>query len=224
MNPYGTPVEGALQFVDVRDPYPSPDKMKMKGMKAEVMKSNPWDFQVKSIALWAKEIDVVEQVLVTCGITDRSIDEIALLFPNEAASNHWIMDAILVDGVEHFNASWDRVRTQPFENEYRVRYDFLRFEGYDFRVEAMRLPYEEVSPLHAPLRQESERHDMPVPVHLSFKCHSEEEFNDVAERLSAHDDFWLAQACTSDYGVFTYWRHPDCDLYIKPRMNQRDAR
>lgn len=234
MNPYGTPAPGAIDLPHLPlgdSAYSAQDSQSFivtDGLDNVIREhtngraEHPWEFRLASIPMWDKEIAATEEFLFRHNVTDRKIDEIALLFPNDEQADYWIGSAVAVDGIEHFNMSWDRVKTYPFNNEYSVRYDFLRL-GKPYRVEAMRLPYGQVSPLHAPLVASAQRYEHPVPVHLSFKTHSEEEYQ---ETLRCLDDagFDSAQHCASTYGRFSYWRHAECDLYIKPRLNVRDAK
>lgn len=152
------------------------------------------------------------------------IDEAAVLFSSDVAVQDYISRAIMEPRVEHFNASYDKVTTKPIVSWYRARYDFLRVEGEEFRVECMAI-VDGVSPLHAAKRGEADRYSVgsAIPIHLSYKVSSESDYEDAMKAL-AENGFTMAQDCESDYGRFSYWSHPDMPLYIKPRVNLRDAR
>lgn len=182
---------------------------------------HPWDFNPSLVPLWDKEIAYTNEVLHEMGVTTADIDEIALLFPEPEAATTWIMSAVCDEDVHHFNAAYDTVKTLPIASQYHVRYDFLSLRERAYRVEAMHLTGYGTSPLHAALLQPTWRTG-PIPVHLSFKCHTREEYDHALNRLGLND-FVLAQACDSTYGIFSYWKHEAFDLYIKPRVNTRDA-
>lgn len=226
MNPYGTPVPGAINLVD---PYPFPKAEDLKPGRIMIQEDyqtsktdgKPWQFDARMVPLWDKEIATASSTLKSWGVTLADIDEIALLFPGQHEANSWIMDAVRDEDVHHFNAAFDTVNTSPIPSEYFVRYDFLSLRGRSYRIEAMQL-ITGTSPLHAPLVKQAEQFQVPVPVHLSFKCENEEVYQRSVYRLE-QNDFEAAQRCRSTYGIFSYWKHPEFDLYIKPRVNMRDA-
>jgi len=190
--------------------------------KGEYRKDFPFSFDLTMTQAWDEEVARVQDHLRKNGIHDAVIDEVALLVPDANSAGVYIFDAVLKDGVEHFNASEDRVSTRPFNNEYRVRYDFLRIEGRQYRLEVMHLT-DGISPIHAALYQQSWTNNEPVTVHVSFKCPSEASYRMACGLLRDQMAMVEAQSCEADYGVFSYWRSDITDLYVKPRFNRRSA-
>lgn len=95
--------------------------------------------------------------------------------------------------------------------------------------------YQGFSPLHAALWPEGRPNPtaeaFPIP-HLSFKPHSvvfdkfgKQKAGNMALKWVQDKGFLLAQGCQSTYGAFWYLLHQDAtrQLYVKPRINLRDA-
>lgn len=168
----------------------------------------------------APVIDTFNETLASIFPVARyTIDEIAVMFPDEDARMAWLMSAVKEEGVTIFNAATDVVKTNPIRSTYVADYVFLNRSGLRWRIEAM-VVQEGVSPLHAPMADEIR------PVHASFKVHSRREWAKVYDAIAEDEDFWLAQSCVSDYGRFAYFAHcgeEETGLYLKPRVNTRDA-
>lgn len=190
--------------------------------KEEFKKAFPFMFDLGILPVWDEEVNRAQQALRSWGI-DVVIDEVAVIVPDANMAAVYVFDAVKVDGVEHFNADEDSVAVQPFQSEYRVRYDFLRIEGKPYRVEVMHMT-DGISPLHASMYLESAQSNAPVTIHLSFKCADEAEYHAMCDRLERVARMHEAQSCESSYGLFSYWRTDFTDLYIKPRVNKRDAK
>lgn len=156
------------------------------------------------------------------GVEER-IDEVALMFGGQWASNEFINAAVMEAGVTHFNASTDSVVTSPIPSKYTVRYDFLQKIGSAYRVECMAL-LTGVSPLHSAFNVAAE--DGPVTIHLSFKTANENAYHQACQQILRFGKLPLAQSCKSTYGRFSYWPMPLNDggsIFLKPRVNTRDA-
>lgn len=170
------------------------------------------------------------------------IDEAAILVPTEWHSRNFIgkMEGA---GWEHFNGADDLVYTNPFSTRYFVHYEFLRSPEKDYRIEVMTMSEGVMdhnsgfSPLHHALwypngkRKDALVEDsFPVP-HLSFKVPPNVEKRPQAAYSRAVASLQAkglihAQTCQSTYGVFGYYLPNDANrqLYMKPRLNLRDAR
>lgn len=149
------------------------------------------------------------------------VDEIALMFCDVRAAQDFVFEAVLEEGVSHFNASVDHVETQPIPSEYSVRYDFLQKLGKAYRVECMTM-MSGVSPLHSVLAKTMAYHST-IVVHLSFKTYNLKAYQETCETLAKN--LTLAQKCKSTYGEFSYWNFPLANgstIYLKPRVNTRD--
>lgn len=160
-----------------------------------------------------------------------AFDEAAIMVPNHSVRNR-VIDELREVKWEVFNEAADLVYANPFGTRYTVEYTFLQHPDRAWRLELMMLGRMtkggEVgfSPLHqalwtpngmAPAWEDS--YELPVP-HLSFKA--------VKPSVCEHmrdQDFILAQACQSTYGVFWYFLagKTNRQIYIKPRINTRDA-
>lgn len=153
---------------------------------------------------------------------DVDIDEVALMFPDNESAQSFIQDCMVSNnGFVHFNAALDGVSTEPIRSGYSVRYDFLREGDVPIRLECMVIQTG-VSPLHAALAQDVGWTDAPIPVHFSFKCTSEYDYKMACEALT-DAGMTASQECASTYGQFSYWRINEESVYIKPRVNTRDA-
>jgi hypothetical protein len=152
------------------------------------------------------------------------IDEIALMFQHPQALWTFVEKAVAEPEVVMFNTSDDNVVTGPIESKYNVSYWFLNVRDQGFRVECMHINYG-FSPVHMAeiYRMQNDR-DMPVAFHLSFKCNDMKEYLEVMRQMEV-DELDLVQSCTSDYGSFSYFnaREQGVGLYLKPRVNVRDA-
>lgn len=159
------------------------------------------------------------------GMEGAFVDEVALQFKSREARQDFLDRAVMRDDIEHFNADEDWVQTSPISSRYRVRYDFLRIKGKQFRLECMEV-LQGISPLHIVKEQEIYRNE-PAIVHVSFKVANRHEYKEIAESLESAGAVW-AQGCASTYGIFSYWSidgEPGLDgVYVKPRVNTRDAK
>lgn len=152
------------------------------------------------------------------------VDEVALMFGSTAARQRFLDRAVQHPDIEHFNADEDWVSTSPISSRYRVRYDFLRIKGKQFRLECMEV-LQGVSPLHAVV-DSGIVGDYPATVHVSFKVANRHDYKAIAGSLEEAGAVW-AQGCLSTYGIFSYWSVEEPGLenvYVKPRVNVRDAK
>lgn len=171
------------------------------------------------------------------------IDEAAILVPSlfhrtalalELGRNGWVT----------FNQARDLVFTSPFGTRYFVKYLFLKNPSRPYRLEIMLMDAGEgddqpgFSPLHAALWQPNgEAHvssgatKFPIP-HLSFKPTRLPAGESAGRSYSRAVQYLKDGACIhvqtgqSTYGRFGYYLHQDAQrqIYIKPRVNTRDAR
>jgi len=80
------------------------------------------------------------------------------------------------------------------------------------------------SPLHSPMIMAAQYvGSTPQVVHVSFKVNDVQEYADVVSVLDSQ--LHVAQMCESTYGKFSYWPVPlgDRVMFLKPRVNTRDA-
>lgn len=194
---------------------------RMPGKTSGTHATQPFEFDadvVKHLEIKASEI---QTRLAGKWAINVMIDEIALMFPTDEMASRYVSGALLEDsGLVHFNAAYDSVLTAPIQSSYRVRYDFLKNPAKDWiRLECMVIQ-SGVSPLHAALSPMIG--DRPVPVHASFKCYNEADYDRSVRQLE-EAGFVLAQECRSTYGQFSYWWSSEFNIYIKPRVNLRDA-
>lgn len=162
-------------------------------------------------------------------------DEVAIMVPTLTVLDRVIME-LTGAGWKVFNEAADVVYTNPFSTRYTVEYTFLAHRDQSFRLEVMLLgqPASDsdfgFSPLHqalwapngqAPLWEDAA--EMPIP-HLSFKVPTGITFGKCVDMLRDRS-FLHAQTCQSTYGVFGYYLHQGAfrQLYVKPRVNTRDA-
>lgn len=153
-------------------------------------------------------------------------DELALLFHDRNVLSSFLQVAVHEEGYELFNSASDYVNVHPLGSTYRTEYWFAR-TPHPYRLELMELT-QEGSPLHEYLLRESRRVYLPIPVHASFKCPTEEAYADAVHALR-RDGLEVVQQCRSSYGAFSYWQSPtfggtrERRFYIKPRVNLRDV-
>lgn len=163
----------------------------------------------------------------------KTIDEVALIFDGEMRLSDFLKSAVQTEGVVLFNYAEDRVETYPIRSQYRVKYWFLTTpRGY--RMELMTIePGRGHSPLHSAFMQQRSYDNLPV--HFSFKCFDEGEYEKARKTIEANE-WTLAQNNHSTYGSFAYYltgETTDYELekqnikwsnsYIKPRVNTRDS-
>lgn len=156
----------------------------------------------------------------------RTIDEMALLFPNSTTLFSFISNAVKRPGVELFNCADDTVTTAPIVSVYRPQYWFLTTGNPAYRLECMLCS--KGSPLHDTFLRELVHNQTvaAMAVHASFKCTDEEDYATALRTLRA-DGWELLQRCTAGYGKYSYWHNPDAperaEWLLKARLNMRDA-
>lgn len=158
------------------------------------------------------------------GLHDHAhVDEIAMMFSNEKDADEAALSFTMASTANVFNVATDHVHTGPHSTHYDVAYRFVQNGLYDWRVEMMSLT-SGFSPLHEAFMNKTAGFDEGEPVHLSWKCNSEEGYQDTIDYLHHSDDYVFAQSCRSEYGLFSYWRPmgTDLDVFLKPRVNTRD--
>lgn len=160
---------------------------------------------------------------------EYNIDEVAILLPEAPKENaDWLecmMARVGTDNVTYFNRSRSTVNVHSLPSRYEVEYHFFTTAIEGVRLELMRLG-QGYSPLHAlyNLPEDGRGRDGAI-VHASFKVPDEAEYRVVCAQLQGGG--WVCgQDCSSDYGLFSYWRQPedsDSLLWLKPRVNLRDG-
>lgn len=163
------------------------------------------------------------------------IDEVAIMLPESAKeAQDWserMLDRVgPKEGITYFNRSQSTVVVHNLPSKYEVEYRFFSTPlrtagGATVRIELMRLGNGH-SPLHHLYNQpqDSRGRDACI-VHASFKCNDEAEYRVICNHLASMG-LNCGQDCSSDYGLFSYWRNPDFDgvlLWLKPRVNLRDV-
>lgn len=168
--------------------------------------------------------------LLRMGMAGYKIDEVAIMLPEDATqASDWLncmMARVGTEGVTYFNRSVSKVQVHSLPSQYDVTYHFFTTAVKGVRLELMRLGNGH-SPLHAlyNLREGSRGRDACI-VHASFKVGTEEEYRTVLGHL-VHEGWSCGQDCSSDYGLFSYWRQPgdkESMLWLKPRVNLRDEK
>lgn len=152
-----------------------------------------------------------------------TIDEMALLFPEESSLSAWVKRVVARDGYELFNVAQDTVETGPIPSKYDVEYWFLR-TPFDYRLELMRLAGG-YSPVHSAIDIAPEviSRGVVIPIHASFKVPDLMAYAS-ANRTLLQEDWECAQKCDSSYGVFSYWAQEQHEgWFLKPRVNLRDG-
>lgn len=161
-------------------------------------------------------------------LAHRLIDELAIMVHDEHQEYHLIEQLVRVGGWQLFNAAVDDVSTYPIGSDYKVHYTFLKHPDRGYRLEVMRL-MEGLSPLHAILNDRAINvgFGRPILVHASFKVESIGALGNAEDQL-LNGGYMLAQGCRSTYGAFAYYvptqdNDGDLSVYLKPRVNLRDA-
>lgn len=149
------------------------------------------------------------------------IDEVAVLCETPDMLDRFVNMAVL-RGADNFNSvEHDVMKRQGRtfrRGRFDVKFEFLRFPGKDYRIEAMTV-LKGSAPLHS---QHRERFGAPSVVHASFKCSDPFGYADVIERLHAVGPALpFCAEYSNSYGVFSYWNVGK--YFLKPRVNIRDA-
>lgn len=163
------------------------------------------------------ELDTTHLLKATC-------DEVALLFSGEDTLNEWVTWA-KGQGYEHFGSiERDRmVETWSGGTEFDVRFEFLRLEGFPFRIEAMCV-LDGSAPLH---EATLERYGNGAVVHVSWRAapngdsHGYVRHRQVLEHLDA--PLRPLREYRNSYGIFCYYGDEDKPPFLKPRVNLRDT-
>jgi hypothetical protein len=164
------------------------------------------------------------------GWDEYRIDEVAIMLPEAPKEKEdWrnrMMDRVGREGVTYFNRSRSTVIVNSLPSKYDVEYHFFTSNVPGVRIELMDLGSGH-SPLHALYNQggDSPRGRDGCIVHASFKLSDEAVYRSALSSLAING--WVCgQDCSSDYGLFSYWRKPSDDeslLWLKPRVNLRDV-
>jgi hypothetical protein len=169
-----------------------------------------------------------------------AIDEAAIMVPRGEQFLDRMSSHLNSGGWYQFNSAVDLVAANPFGTRYVVQYHFFSNNRYPWRLEVMQMAKARdgrtgFSPLHQalwyPSGEEpgwSDGASLPVP-HLSFKPLIGKEGPRKAVRKAMDvikfGGAILVQSCQSTYGEFFYLLPVNArrQLYIKPRINLRDA-
>lgn len=144
-------------------------------------------------------------------VDQTDFDEVALLCPDEDELERVVHEAVKHCGFDNFNSQRNTVYGVGSDDEYRVRYEFLRLSAVEnLRIEVMSI-LDGHSTVHRPYLTRS----VPTIIHLSYKCPTWEEY---VRRLDAMGQPFAQYE--SSYGRFAYYG--DNPPYIKPRVNLRD--
>lgn len=154
------------------------------------------------------------------------IDEVSLLFATDAQLTQFVSAAVKL-GMEHFNGVLDTLERQDEEGVFGVRFEFLRWPGSDWRIEAMCVAGSvastdlSIAPLHSAALEEMGFE--PVVIHASFKVGDEGEYESARDALD--NRFRAVGGMRAEYqntyGRFSYFGD-GTSYYFKPRVNLRD--
>jgi hypothetical protein len=160
------------------------------------------------------------------GLRQETIDNVAVLFSDEAEEEHFISYAQKC-GWKVFNSSEDHVVGHLNQEDYDVRFTFLRDpDDPNFRIETMLLNPEQSTIHRMLLRQYGEgaiAQGSYKPQGINSRAAYQEENGFL---LSAYGD--VVECFQSKYGLYTYFarfRSVMEDLscgYLKVRLNERD--
>lgn len=159
---------------------------------------------------WSREVVAEWQV-------DYIVDEVSLLFNDATELDSFVTWARDAAGLEHFNTVQDTMARQDMQGSFEVRFEFLRFKGADWRIEAM-CAMEGEYPLHS---KHLRMFGNACIVHASFKVADLAAYDEAVEVLLEHGLGRMAEYQNS-YGIFSYWESLDALHYFKPRCNLRD--
>lgn len=168
---------------------------------------------------YEKALKLIEEIRAGSSSRASKIDEVAICFRAERSLIDWV-DEATANGLDHFNSvPYDTMRRQDIAGEsFGVRFEFLRWEGYPWRIEAMCV-MDGWAPLHdAAMNQDGS----PVVIHVSYKV---DNLVDYQEEVRILRDSGLAMKgeYMNSYGIFSYWPGPNGSFpYVKPRVNLRD--
>lgn len=170
-----------------------------------------------------------------------TIDEAAIMVGGYSAA-HRLIAELNSAGWHHFNTAADLVYTNPFGTRYFVNYEFLQHRKWQYRLEVMFMGEGRIdgnpgfSPLHQALWHPNGVPGMaplqyPIP-HLSYKPPLNAGYDQARAAYSRAvaglqaNGLIHAQTCQSTYGTFGYYLPQDAtrQLYLKPRVNTRDAK
>lgn len=162
----------------------------------------------------------------------RDIDEMSVLLSPEELDSYRTIASEITGGMTHmewFNGVEADTMTMERNGEgdgpaFMVRFEFFRPRdngvGLPWRVEAMSV-LDGFAPLHGdPLGR---------VVHASYKCHSDQTYEHDMKKL---DEWGMTRIADyrNSYGKFSYWHNPEFPwgadekpVYLKPRVNLRDA-
>ena len=156
-------------------------------------------------------------------------DEIAFFFCNRESASAFVNECVRTQQWALTNIAEDTVNTQPIRSTYEVGYSFLTdpHEKENFRLEVMQI-FDGFSPLHGALEAAAHLDGKAwSPVHASFKVSGGVDEYEACLGVLAAAGCTPALHCASTYGKFSYWNVPDngegIELYLKPRINLRDA-
>lgn len=175
-------------------------------------------------------------------------DEVSLLFASPEELEEFRLWAIGEGGMENFaRVEWDfavcigadwwepvvsetALPVRPVDS-FAVRFEFLRVAGAPWRIEAMCILSGD-APLHTAWL---EMYGSGCVVHVSYKLPSRDAY-DQHTRRGPYASQWPDQptfraAYGNSYGRFAYYQHANLEdsmvgssWFLKPRVNERDAR
>lgn len=164
------------------------------------------------------EVDTIHQF-------KANIDEVALLFAGPSELNAWVTWA-KGQGYEHFGSiEQDRMVRLDQEGQFDIRFEFLRLEGFPFRIEAMT-----VLDGQAPLHEEAlGKFSNGSVIHVSWRAapngdaEGYQRHRAVLEAGGTHGALSMLAEYENSYGRFAYYGEQGRPPYFKPRVNLRDV-
>lgn len=174
-------------------------------------------YDPKAYERWLRNCEVVirqaREILPHAGI-----NEVALLFENPGELESFCTWATQVVGMDNFfSVPMDVMARTDAPGTFDVRFEFLRHEASNWRVEAM-CPLNGEYPLH---HKHLRFLGNGCIIHVSYKLPTLEEYFAAMGDLEANKYVRMA-AYQNTYGVFSYWESMETLYYWKPRVNLRD--
>lgn len=157
------------------------------------------------------------------------IDEVAILFADEAQLDEWLGFAEKDHMLRHDRTEHDTMHRNDTRRAqaWRVRFEFLQVtlhaDAPTWRIEAM-VVLGGRAPLHQAMLAATE--GRPAIIHASYKLPGVDAYHEEVQRLMSNG-MTMQAGYTNSYGVFSYWNSGDgapvTNVYLKPRINLRDG-
>lgn len=164
-----------------------------------------------------------QYIMDVVSIIPGTIDEMAILFPNEETLDAFVFMAARDPIVMHDRTvERDEMVRVDDTGRWHVRFEFFKMAGMRFRIEAMT-----VLDGHAPLHESALKKAKGNPniFHASYKRFTEDGYEQCKDQLNRQvkEPVIMEAEYVNSYGRFSYWSANAIPfLYLKPRVNLRD--